>query len=325
MATTVDAPPTPPPPAPPVKQDRRAGTGRLAALLVSPTMLVLALVVAYPILAAFRLSFYRDNDGIDPETGLVQSGETFVGLDNFTDMFSGDAGERFRNALMNTTTFTVVAVSIEVVLGVLMALVMHRAFKGRALVRAAILVPWAVPTAIAGLLWRWIFQADGVVNKILDLDEPILWTTDGIQAWFAVIIADTWKTAPFIGLLVLAGLQVISNEVYEAAKLDGASPWKTFWAITLPLVKPTLLVAVLFRILDTLRLFDLPFTLIGPGKDATDTITVIAYEEAVKFGKYGPASAYSIFLFAYVAVVAFVFVKLLGADVLGTRDGKKGR
>ncbi|WP_156755290.1 carbohydrate ABC transporter permease [Actinokineospora pegani] len=323
MSTTTEAPPTPSPPPP--RQSRRAGAGRLAAALVTPTMLVLALVVAYPVLAAFRLAFYQKKDGIDPETGLLEQGETFVGLENFTDMLVGDAGDRFRNALFNTTSFTVVAVSIEVVLGVLMALVMHRAFKGRALVRAAILVPWAVPTAIAGLLWRWIFQADGVVNKVLDLETPILWTTDGFQAWVAVVIADTWKTAPFIGLLVLAGLQVISNEVYEAAKLDGASPWKTFWAITLPLVKPTLLVAVLFRILDTLRMFDLPFTLIGPGKDATDTITVIAYEEAVKFGKYGPASAYSVFLFLYVAVVAFVFVKLLGADVLGTRAGKKGR
>ncbi|OLR92303.1 sugar ABC transporter permease [Actinokineospora bangkokensis] len=293
--------------------------------MVSPTLLVLALVVAYPLLSAFRLAFYQRNDGVNPETGILETGEKFVGLENFSDMFLGANGERFRNALWNTTTFTVVAVSLEVVLGVLMALVMHRAFKGRALVRASILVPWAVPTAIAGLLWRWIFQADGVVNKILALDTPVLWTTDGLQAWFAVIIADTWKTAPFIGLLVLAGLQVISNEVYEAAKLDGASPWKTFWSITLPLVKPTLLVAVLFRILDTLRMFDLPYTLIGPGKNATDTITVIAYEEAVKFNKYGPASAYSVFLFLYIAVVAFVFVKLLGADVLGTRAGKRGR
>ncbi|SDD65794.1 carbohydrate ABC transporter permease [Actinokineospora iranica] len=320
MATLIDAPITPEPPAK-APVGRKAGVGRLAALLVSPTLLVLGLVVAYPIVSALRLAFYQRNDGVDPETGLRLTGDRFVGIDNFTDMFVGDAGERFRNALLNTTTFTIVAVSLEVVLGILMALVMHKAFKGRALVRASILVPWAVPTAIAGLLWRWIFQADGVANDLLPGD-PVLWTTDGIQAWFAVIIADTWKTAPFIGLLVLAGLQVISNEVYEAAKLDGASPWKTFWSITLPLVKPTLMVAVLFRILDTLRMFDLPYTLIGPGKNATDTVTVIAFEEAVKFGKYGPASAYAIFLFLYVAVVAFVFVRLLGADVVGARSGR---
>ncbi|MBC6447287.1 carbohydrate ABC transporter permease [Actinokineospora xionganensis] len=323
MATLVDAPPRPESPAPP-KTHRNAGVNRLAAMLVSPTLLVLGLVVAYPIISALRLAFYQRNDGIDPETGVLQTGDKFVGIDNFTDMFTGATADRFLNALWNTTTFTVVAVTLEVVLGVLMALVMHKAFKGRALVRASILVPWAVPTAIAGLLWRWIFQADGVANDLLP-GEAVLWTTDGIQAWFAVIIADTWKTAPFIGLLVLAGLQVISNEVYEAAKLDGASPWKTFWAITLPLVRPTLLVAVLFRILDTLRMFDLPYTLIGPGKNATDTVTILAFEEAVKFGNYGPASAYAVFLFLYVAVVAYAFVKLLGADVIGARTGRKSR
>ncbi|MGW5051577.1 carbohydrate ABC transporter permease [Actinokineospora sp. NPDC004072] len=322
MTTMVGAPVDPKPDPTPPGAGRRAGVGRLAALLVSPTLIVLALVVAYPIISAVRLAFYRQSDGIDPQTGLIIQGDEFVGLDNFLDMFRGDTGDRFLNALLNTTTFTIVAVGLEVVVGVLMALVMHRAFRGRALVRASILVPWAVPTAIAGLLWRWIFQADGVANDLVP-GAPVLWTADGPPAWLAVVIADTWKTAPFIGLLVLAGLQVISNEVYEAAKLDGATPWKTFWSITLPLVKPALLVAVLFRILDTLRMFDLPYTLIGPGKGATDTVTVLAFEEAVKFGNYGQASAYSVTLFIYVATVAFVFVKLLGADVIGARTGRK--
>ncbi|WP_018685056.1 carbohydrate ABC transporter permease [Actinokineospora enzanensis] len=296
----------------------RRGSGRLAAGLVSPTLVVLALVVAYPVISAVRLAFYRREDGIDPETGLIRAGERFVGLDNFAEMFGGDSTGRFLDALANTTTFTLAGVSLEVVLGVLMALVMHRAFRGRALVRASILVPWAVPTAIAGLLWRWVFQADGVANDLLP-GPPVLWTTDGFQAWVAVVVADTWKTAPFIGLLVLAGLQVIPNEIHEAARLDGATGWRAFFSITLPLVKPTLLVAVLFRVLDTLRMFDLPYTLIGPGKEATDTVTVLAFEEAVTFGRFGPASAYAVTLFAYVAVVAFVFVRLLGADVLGSR------
>lgn len=322
MVTMVGAPVDPAPRPAPTKRGRRVGVGKLAALLVSPTLIVLGLVVGYPVIAAIRLAFYQRNDGIDPETGLLESGDKFVGIDNFLDMFRGDTGARFLNALENTTTFTIVAVGLEIVIGVCMALVMHKAFRGRALVRASILVPWAVPTAIAGLLWRWVFQADGVANDLLP-GSPVLWTTDGAQAWFAVVLADTWKTAPFIGLLVLAGLQVISNEVYEAAKLDGASPWKTFWSITLPLVKPALLVAVLFRILDTLRMFDLPYTLIGPGKQSTDTVTILAFEEAVKFGKFGPASAYAVVLFIYVAVVAFVFVKLLGADVIGARTGRK--
>lgn len=319
MTTLVDAPPQPE--AAP-RKGRKAGVGRLAAMLVSPTLLVLGIVVLYPIISAVGLAFYKANDGIDPNTGFKLQGDKFVGLDNFADMFRGDTGKVFLNALGNTTTFTIVAVGLEVVLGTLMALVMHRAFRGRALVRAAILVPWAVPTAIAGLLWRWIFQADGVANDLIP-GEAILWTTDGIQAWFAVILADTWKTAPFIGLLVLAGLQVISNEVYEAAKLDGASPWRTFWSITLPLVKPALMVAVLFRILDTLRMFDLPYTLIGPGKESTDTVSILAFQQAQQFGNFGPASAYAVTLFLYVSVVAFVFVKLLGADVIGARTGRR--
>ena len=165
-----------------------------------------------------------------------------------------------------------ICVAIEVVIGVAMALIMNRAFKGRALIRASILVPWAIPTVVSAVLWKWIFNANGVANDILD--KQILWSTDGIQAQMAVIIADTWKTAPFIGLLVLAGLQVIPEEVYEAAKIDGSSAWNSFLHITLPLVKPALLVAVLFRILDNLRMFDLPYVLIGEGqterRDAVD-------------------------------------------------------
>jgi multiple sugar transport system permease protein len=315
------AAPAPPAPTGTTGDKRKAGVGRLAFLLVSPTFLVLALVVGYPVLAAFRLSFYKANEGVDPETGLIQEGTSFVGLDNFTAMFSGDTGDRFLNAFWNTTTFTVVGVIIETIIGVGMALIMNKAFRGRALVRASILVPWAIPTAISALLWRWIFQADGVANQVLQAD--ILWTTEGFQAWLAVVIADTWKTAPFIGLLVLAGLQIIPNEVYEAAKVDGSSAWNTFWRITLPLVKPALVVAVLFRMLDVLRMFDLPYVLIGSGKQSVETLSMLAFDEAIKSNRLGPAAAYATVLFIYVAVAAFVFVRVLGADVLGQRAGRK--
>lgn len=300
---------------------RKQGVGRLAVLLVSPTFLVLALVVGYPVLAAFRLSFYRANEEPDPETGLIQEGETFVGLDNFVDMFVGDTGDRFMRAFLNTTTFTVVGVLLQTIIGVAMALIMHKAFRGRALVRASILVPWAIPTAISALLWKWIFQADGVANQVLGIE--VLWTAEGFQAWLAVVIADTWKTAPFIGLLVLAGLQIIPNEVYEAAKVDGSSAWSTFWRITLPLVKPALVVAVLFRLLDVLRLFDLPYVLIGRRKDSVETLSMLAFDEAIDSNRLGPAAAYATVLFIYVAVAAFVFVRVLGADVIGQRAGRK--
>jgi multiple sugar transport system permease protein len=289
------------------------GTGRLAALLLSPTLIVLALVVVYPILSALRESLFTAG-GVDPETGFVKEGDTFVGLDNYTAIFSGETADRFWNAFYNTTFFTVTCVAIETVLGVMMALVMHKAFFGRAVVRASILVPWAIPTVVSALLWRWIFSSDGVANAVIG--EQVLWSTEGWQAVLSVIIADTWKTAPFIGLLVLAGLQTISAEVYEAAKVDGASVWRQFVHITLPLVKPALLVAVLFRLLDTLRMFDLPFVLVGPTKESVQTLSILAYLEAREL-RYGAAAAYATVLFLYVAVVAFMFVKLLGADVIG--------
>ncbi|MFF3764224.1 carbohydrate ABC transporter permease [Streptomyces sp. NPDC001922] len=306
-------PRTPPPPA----RQRRRGTGRLAAVLISPTIAVLALVAGYPVLAALRESVFDKNSGLD-RSGFVRTGERFVGLEHYLALFRGEAGERFWNAFTNTTFFTVTTVLIETVLGIVMALVMHQAVRGRALVRAGILVPWAIPTVVSALLWQWIFQADGAANALLG--EQVLWTTDGFQAAVAVIVADTWKTAPFVGLLVLAGLQLIPAEVHEAARVDGATAWQGFLRITLPLLRPVLLVAVLFRLLDALRMFDLPYVLIGARKDSVETLSMLAFDEAANT-RYGPAAAYAVLLFLYVAAVAFVFVRLLGADVFSSDDG----
>jgi trehalose/maltose transport system permease protein len=282
-------------------------------MLFSPTAIVLGLVVLYPVLAALYQSLFRAG-GVDPETGFIEEGNVFVGLDNYASIFRGDTASRFWNAFGNTTLFTGVSVLIEVVIGVVMALVMHHALRGRGLVRASILVPWAIPTAVSALLWRWMFSADGIVNAMTN--QETLWTTEGVQAKVAVIISDTWKTAPFIGLLVLAGLQLIPRDMYEAARVDGASPWRQFRSITLPLVRPVLLVAVLFRILDVLRMFDLPFVLIGGDKTSVQTLSILAYREAYE-NRYGPAAAFALLLFLYVAVTAYVFVRLLGADLLG--------
>ena len=201
-----------------------------------------------------------------------------------------------------------------------MALIMNRAFKGRSLIRASILIPWAIPTVVSAVLWKWIFNANGVANDVLG--KQILWSTDGIQAQMAVIIADTWKTAPFIGLLVLAGLQVIPDEVYEAAKIDGSSTWNSFLHITLPLVKPALLVAVLFRMLQTLAMFDLPYVLVGKGKPSVETLSILAQQESVNT-RYGPAAAYAVLLFIYLVLLAYAFIKLLGADVIGEQSPKR--
>jgi multiple sugar transport system permease protein len=293
---------------------------RLGALLVSPTILVLGLVVAYPMLAAIRQSMYGE-PGLNPETGFVSDEEPFIGLQNFSAIF-GPAAERFWNAFYNTSFFTVTTVLLETVIGVAMALIMHRAMRGRAMVRASILIPWAIPTAASAVLWGWIFNTDGVANAILP-GAPILWTTEGLQAQAAVIIAEVWKTAPFIGLLTLAGLQVIPDEVYEAAKMDGATAWRRFWHITLPLVKPALLVAILFRLLDALRMFDLPYILIGPRKDSVETLSMLVHDEATANLDYGAAAAYAVLLFLYVFAVVFAFVGILGADILGDREGRR--
>jgi multiple sugar transport system permease protein len=171
-------------------------------------------------------------------------------------------------------------------------------------------------------MWKLIFDEAGVMNRILG--TQILWLADEGASFWAIVIADVWKTAPFIALLTLAGLQTIPAECYEAAKVDGASTWQTFVRITLPMVKPTLVVAVLFRTLDTMRMFDLPWGMVGPGKYRVETLSIFAYQEATAT-RYGPAAAYAIVLFIYVLLVAFLFVKALGADVIGDAapGGKK--
>jgi multiple sugar transport system permease protein len=209
---------------------------------------------------------------------------------------------------------------LETVIGVAMALIMHQAFRGRSLVRAGILIPWAVPTAISGLLWRWIFNSDGIANALLG--RQVLWTTEGFHAKVAVVVAEVWKTAPFIGLLVLAGLQLIPREVYEAARIDGAGALGRFWHITLPLVRPALLVAVLFRCLDALRMFDLPYILIGAQKNSVETLSMLAQNEASNV-RFGPASAYAVMLFCYVLLIALAFIRLLGADLVGDRETRR--
>jgi multiple sugar transport system permease protein len=222
----------------------------------------------------------------------------------------------------NTLIFTVFSVSIEVVLGLWFATIMHRKFKGRALVRASVLIPWAIPTAVTAQLWAFIFAFDGVANHLLG--THILWTGDEWPSRFAVIIADVWKTTPFIALLILAGLQVIPDEVYEAAKVDGASAWQRFTQITLPLVWPALMVAVLFRVLDVLRIFDLPYILTGGGGgsgDATTTLSILVIQQ-IRQG-FNSAAALSTITFVFIFLVAFIFVKFLGANVVRTQEEER--
>ena len=303
--------------------------------LVGPSMVLLAIVIGYPILRAIYLSF-QANKHLDPETGMFVTGG-FAGLDNYLYWLSnrcmspsgntvtcapGQLATDFWPALKITIFFVVVTVTLETILGLWMALVMNRSFLGRGLLRAAVLVPWAIPTAVTAKLWQFIFANQGIVNSIMG--TQIHWTTDPWAARFAVIIADVWKTAPFMALLILAGLQMVPQGVYEAARVDGASKWQQFTQITLPLIKPALMVAILFRTLDALRMYDLPVIMISESSNSPTAVISQLVIQDTKQGNFNSASAMSTLIFLLIFAVAFVMVKFLGADVGGSQGGSAG-
>ncbi|WP_373886465.1 carbohydrate ABC transporter permease [Sinomonas sp. ASV322] len=309
--------------------DRKQVTqGRWASLLLAPTLVLLAVVIVYPIVNAVVMSFQKDA-GLDPATGFfVQGG--FAGFDNYIHWLGqqcngtacppGTLGAQFWSAMGTTFFFTIVTVILETVLGFWMAVIMSRTFRGRAAVRAAVLVPWAIPTAVTAKLFVFVFAFEGIVNKLFG--SQILWTGSEWPAKWAIVISDVWKTTPFMALLILAGLQLIPDEVYEAAKVDGASAWQRFTQITLPLVKPALMVAILFRTLDVLRMYDLPAIMTG-GANNTTTLSILVVDQ-IREG-FNSAGAISTLTFLTVFLVAFIFVRFLGANAVGaaTSSGKK--
>ena len=320
-----------------VKRRTRSDAGKAYAL-VAPALVVLAIVIGYPIVRAIWLSF-QSNRHLDPATGVFVDGG-FAGLDNYLYWIqnrcmspAGTVGEcppgvlatDFWPALGITLFFTVVTVSLEAVLGMVMALIMNHPSRVRALVRAAVLIPWAIPTAVTAKLWQFMFAPNGIVNSLLG--QSIAWTTDPWAARIAVIIADVWKTTPFVALLILAGLQMVPKDVYEAARVDGASAWQTFTRITLPLIRPTLMVAILFRTLDALRMYDLPVIMIsGSSNSPTATISQLVVED-MRQNNFNSASALSTLIFLLIFTVAFLLVRFGGADVGGeeTRSRKERR
>jgi len=304
--------------------------GRWAVYLIGPTILLLAIVIGYPVVSAVIQSFQLDA-GLDKATGLFVAGG-FAGVTNYVHWLGqrcgdvtcppGSLGSQFWVAFGNTFFFTVVTVVLETVIGLWMAIIMNRNFKGRALVRAAILVPWAIPTAVTAKLWYFIFDANGVLNHVIG--HQVLWFSDEWASRFAIVIADTWKTTPFMALLILAGLQLIPDEVYEASKMDGASTMQRFLLITLPLVRPALMVAVLFRVLDALRIYDLIAIMTGGGGgsgNATVSLSVLVVDQ-IRQG-FNAASALSTITFVIVFLVAFVFVRFLGANVVQTQAAQQ--
>ena len=248
----------------------------------------------------------------------------FIGLKHYKDNFTDS---RMWKALANTTIFTVISVAVELVLGLAIALLINKAFFGRGLVRATILIPWAIPTAVSALMWKFLYDGQngivakyfadiGIINDMSDL------LTTGAGAMFASIFADVWKTTPYMALLLLAGLQTIPSSLYEAASIDGATKWQQFTKITLPLLKSSILVALLFRTLDAFRVFDLIFVLTGGGPaNSTETISILAYKVMFSQTNFGEGSALAVIVFLCVAVISTIYIKFLGADLIS--DGSK--
>ena len=311
---------------------QRKNYGRVAGL-IAPALIVLAVIIGYPIIRAIVLSF-QGNRQLNPQTGLFEEGG-FAGLENYlywinsrcisgTGQIStcppGVIATDFWPAVKITLFFTIVTVLLETILGMLMALIMNGEYRGRGLVRAAVLIPWAIPTAVTAKLWQFMFAPEGIINSLLGAN--IAWTTDPFYARLAVIIADVWKTAPFMALLILAGLQMIPKDVYDAARVDGANRIQTFFRITLPLVRPALMVAVLFRTLDALRMYDLPVIMISSSSNSpTATISQLVVED-MRQGNFNSASALSTLIFLLIFVVAFILIRFLGADVSGRKAAK---
>jgi multiple sugar transport system permease protein len=281
-----------------------SSNGRLAFWLVVPAMTVLTVIIGYPIIAAIVRSLFGDT---------ISGPTPFVGFGNYISALWGVNSAGFWDATGTTYLLAAVTVVLETLIGLGMALVMNKAFRGRGIIRAAVLVPWAIPTAVTAVLWKWSFDPAGIINSVTG--SHIVWTGAEWSSRVAIIIADTWKTSPFIALLILAGLQIIPEEVYEAAKIDGTSAWQRFRLITLPLVKPALLVAVLFRLLDALRMYDLPQILTN-GANGTTTLSILVVRSTLSELKPGYGGALSTITFLLIFLTAYLFIRVLGANAI---------
>ncbi|MGH7507939.1 MAG: carbohydrate ABC transporter permease [Gemmatimonadales bacterium] len=289
---------------------------RIAWGLVLPALLTILLVALFPLLWTVWESVHLH------DLRMPWLGKPFVGIANYVEAFRTP---RFWDALGHTAFFAGASVALELMIGLWLALALNRAFRGRGLVRAAVLVPWAIPTVVSALLWRFMFEGQhGIVNSALVsagiLGEPVVWLIQPAAAWVPVILADVWKTTPFVALLLLAGLQNIDSSLYEAARIDGASAWRQFRHVTLPLLKPAILVALIFRTLDAFRVFDLIYALTGGGPGtSTEPIALYTFNVLLQNLQFGYGSALSVIVFAVTFGLALLYIKFLGAELTGAR------
>jgi trehalose/maltose transport system permease protein len=286
---------------------------RLGWTLTAPTVLMICIVALYPVLRTFFLSF----------TNARLSGAravSFVGISNYTDLLTDST---FLRALWNTTSFTVFSVFFETILGTILgmivALTIHSNFKGRGIVRTAMLIPWAIPTVVSARMWAWMYNdVFGVINDFLVtrtglLDTKIAWIANPSLALPALIAIDVWKTTPFMALLLLAGLQVIPGDIYEAADVDGANKWSQFWTMTLPLLRPALMVALIFRTLDAFRVFDLPFVIKGTAPE-TITLSILARQTMIDLVRLGQGATIAVVIFVILMVFVALYMRLMNVE-----------
>jgi trehalose/maltose transport system permease protein len=301
---------------------------RAAFWFIAPMLAALFCVAAWPLIRTIWFSL------TDTALSDLYGGE-FIGFDNYLSVRVLDSGRwiwrgtlvdpAWWNAVWNTVRFAFVSVFFETILGLIVALVLNAEFKGRGLVRAAILIPWAIPTIVSAKMWAWMLNDQfGILNDIaLNLgliDQKVAWTASVDTAMYAVLMVDIWKTTPFMALLMLAGLQMVPRDIYEAAKLDGVNPVKVFFKVTLPLIRPAVAVAVIFRMLDALRIFDLVYVL-TPNSAATKTMSVISRENMIDFDKFAYGAAQSTLLFAIIAIFVSLYIWLGKVDLSG--EGQK--
>jgi len=273
---------------------------RAALLFILPMIVALAAVAGWPLARTVYFAF------TDAALASIET-PRFVGLDNFVYLLGDPVWWR---AMQNTVIFALTSVGIETVLGLLIALLLNSELRARGWLRAAILVPWAIPTIVSAQLWRWMFNdLYGVINAVLlalgAIGAPKAWTADPDLALAAVIAVDVWKTTPFMTLLILAALQMLPRDLYEAAHVDGVHPLRVFWRITLPLIWPALMVAVIFRILDALRVFDVIYVLTANSRE-TMSMSIYARQYLIEFQDVGIGSAASSLLFAVIALLVAV-------------------
>jgi multiple sugar transport system permease protein len=290
---------------------------RLAAALVAPAMAVIVGVALVPVAATAWEALHRQ------DLRLPWLGSPFVGFANFVEA-AGDP--RFVAALVRTLLFALVSVPLELALGLGLALLMHRGLSGRGVVRVAVLLPWAIPTVVAALVWRFMFEGQtGIANMPLRaigiVGDSFDWFVHPLAAWVPIVGADVWKTTPFVAILLLAGLQTIDPELHEAARMDGAGPLRRFATITVPLLMPALIAAAAFRTLDAIRLFDLSYVLTGGGPGtATEPLSLYAFIALMQRLRFGYGSAISIMLFLLAFGFALVCARALGRSALGSRE-----